>query len=46
MKVWLPQFMVEWSYGLSPKDQKIIMEVISKNVELFMEKWNEFSRQK
>ena len=46
MKVWLPHFVVEFSYRLSPKEQKIIMQIIRENAELFVEKWNEFAGKK
>ncbi|HCU23610.1 MAG TPA: DUF4160 domain-containing protein, partial [Deltaproteobacteria bacterium] len=46
MKVWLPKMIVEFSYGLSPTEQRKVIKVIQENTSLFMEKWNEFASKK
>lgn len=32
--------------GLSPSEQRKIIEVVEENIELFMEEWNEFASKK
>jgi pimeloyl-ACP methyl ester carboxylesterase len=46
MKIWLPSLAVEFSFGLSPPEQRRVMEIAKENVTLLMERWNEFSRRK
>jgi hypothetical protein len=46
MKIWLPSLVVEFSYGLSPASRRRAREIASQHVELFLEKWNEFTSQK
>ena len=46
MKVWLPTLSIEFSFGLSPSDQRAIMKVIRENVGLLMEEWDEFASKK
>ena len=46
MKVWIPSLDVEFSYKLSPREQRIVMEIIAQNTKQFMEKWNESAAQK
>ena len=46
MKIWLTDMSVERSYGISPSEQRKIMVVVGENVDLFLEKWNEFAARK
>jgi hypothetical protein len=46
MKVWIPNLRVDFSYGLSPAEQKRVMNVVKENLALFQEKWNEFTSRK
>ncbi|MBI2606426.1 MAG: DUF4160 domain-containing protein [Deltaproteobacteria bacterium] len=46
MKVWIPSLVVEFSYGLSPGEQRNAMGITRQNIKLFMEKWNEFASKK
>ena len=46
MKVWIPDMVVEFSYRLSPAEQRKAISVIRENVDLFMEKWHEFAGKK
>jgi len=46
MKVWLPALVIDFSYGLSPPEQRRVISVVSDNVDMFMEKWNEFASKK
>jgi hypothetical protein len=46
MKIWIPSLVTEFSYRLSPKDQRQVLEIVGQHVTLFMEKWNEFASQK
>lgn len=41
-KVWLRPIQISKVYGLSPKDKKQILEIIQKNVILFIEKYEEW----
>lgn len=42
MKVWLSDLSIAKVYDLSPKYQKKILEIISQNQQLFLEKWREY----
>jgi len=46
MKIWLEPFGIEFAYGLSPRDQRVIVDAVSKNMKLFKEKWDGFTAQK
>ncbi|MCB1215004.1 MAG: DUF4160 domain-containing protein [Deltaproteobacteria bacterium] len=46
MKVWLADLIVEFSYGVSPSEQRKIMGVIKEKSKVLMEAWNEFSSKK
>ena len=46
MKVWLPSLEVEFSFGLSPTDQRNALEITKQNAKMFTERWNEFSSKK
>ncbi len=46
MKIWLPSLVVEFSYGLSPASQRQVLWIAERHAGLFLEKWNEFARQK
>lgn len=46
MKIWLNPVGIEFFYGLSPRDQRVIMDTVRKNLQSFREKWNGFSAQK
>lgn len=46
MKVWVPSLVVEFSYGLSPPEQRKVMLIIKENTNLILEKWNEFASKK
>jgi hypothetical protein len=42
MKVWLDTLVVAKVFNLSPKHQKVVMQIISQNQELLIKKWEEF----
>ncbi len=46
LKVWIPSMIIEFSYDLSPAEQRNIIKIIKENLKLFKEKWNEFSSKK
>ena len=46
MKVWIPEKTVDFSYRLSPGEQRKIMTLVRDNVEMLLEKWNEFADKK
>lgn len=46
MKIWLPSLEVDFSFGLSPGEQRNVMEITKQNAKMFLEKWNEFSSKK
>ncbi len=46
MKIWIPSMLVEFSYGLSPGEQRKALEITKENVKLLVGKWNEFSAKK
>ena len=46
MKIWLPSLEVEFSYGLSPGEQRKALEIAKQNAKMFLEKWNDFSSKK
>lgn len=46
MKVWLPSLEVEFSFGLAPREQRQVLEVVKDKKDFLMEKWNEFSSKK
>lgn len=46
MKIWIPSFVVEFTFGLSPGGQRRALEITKENVDLFLEKWNEFASKK
>jgi hypothetical protein len=46
MKIWIPSLMVEFTYNLSPRDQRQVLEIVKNNVTLFLENWNEFANKK
>ncbi len=46
IKIWIPSLVVEFSYGLSPSEQRKALEITKQNVKLFAGKWNEFSTKK
>jgi hypothetical protein len=43
MKIWLPEMVVEFSFGLSPAEQRKVLAVTRSNLDLFLEKWNELA---
>jgi hypothetical protein len=46
MKVWIPEMVVEFSYRLSPAEQRKIMVLVRDNVNMLLEKWNELADKK
>lgn len=42
MKVWLSNLVISKVYNLSPKEQRIILEIMSANIELFKKEWENF----
>ncbi len=40
MKVWLKPLQISKVYNLSPKDQKIILQITSKNLDFFKQEWS------
>ena len=42
MKVWLSNLGISKVYNLSPKEQRIVLEIMSANVELFKKEWENF----
>ncbi|RLB57798.1 MAG: DUF4160 domain-containing protein [Deltaproteobacteria bacterium] len=46
MKVWIPEMSVEFSYRLSASEQRKIISLVKKNLDLLLEKWNEFTGKK
>ena len=46
MKVWLPTLEIDFSFGLSPGEQRNALVIAKLNAKMFMEKWNEFSSKK
>lgn len=46
MKIWLQPFGIEFSYGLSSKDQRVIVDIVRNNSKRFKEQWDEFATQK
>ena len=42
MKVWLPSFEIASVYALSPKEQRIVLEIVSSNIELLRKEWENF----
>ena len=42
MKVWLSNLVISKVYNLSPKEQRIILEIMSANAELFKKEWENF----
>lgn len=42
MKVWLKDLSISKIYNLSPKYQKKILLIVSKNQKLFLQKWSEY----
>ena len=46
MKVWIPEMVVEFSYRLSPSEQRKIMTLVRDKVDMLLEKWNEFASKK
>jgi len=46
MKVWIPSLRIDFSFGLSPAEQRRVMTVVKENLDFIEEKWNEFSSRK
>jgi hypothetical protein len=46
MKIWLEPINVAFSYGLSPRDQRVIIDIVRNNLRFFREKWDGFTAQK
>jgi hypothetical protein len=46
MKIWIPSLMIEFSWNLSPRDQRQVLEIVGVNCSLFLEKWNDFHSKK
>ncbi len=42
MKVWLNTLSISKVYNLSPKEQRIVLEIVTVNVELFKKEWENF----
>jgi len=41
-KVWLSTIEISEYYGLSPRDKKHVLEIVQKNVKLFIDKYEEW----
>ena len=45
-KIWLlPKVKFAYMHGFTPKQQKVIMEIIIANVSIFKQKWDEYFTQ-
>lgn len=42
MKIWLNSLDISKIYNLSPKEQRIVLEIVSSNIELFKKAWEDF----
>ena len=42
MKVWLNTLSISKVYNLSPKEQRVVLEIVAANVELFKKEWENF----
>jgi len=42
MKIWLSNLGIAKVYNLSPKEQRIVLEITATNVELFKKEWGNF----
>ena len=42
MKIWLSNLGIAKIYNLSPKEQRIVLEITAANVELFKKEWRVF----
>ncbi len=42
MKVWLDSLDISKVYNLSPKEQRIVLEIVVSNVETFKKAWENF----
>lgn len=42
MKVWLADLQISKIYNLSPKEQRIVLEIVAANAELFIKQWENF----
>ncbi len=42
IKIWLEDLTVAKVYRLSPKDQKKVFKIVTKNRDLFLQKWSEY----
>lgn len=42
MKVWLNTLSISKVYNLSPKEQRVVLEIVVANVELFKKEWENF----
>jgi hypothetical protein len=42
MKIWLDNLSVAKIYNLSPKEQRIVIEITTENLELFKKEWEIF----
>lgn len=42
MKIWLSSLEISKVYNLSPKEQRVVLEIVLTNVELFKKEWENF----
>lgn len=42
MKIWLNNLNIAAAYALSPKEQRIALEIVVMNIELFKTEWEKF----
>ena len=42
MKVWLNNLSIAKIHSLSPKEQRIVLDIVEKNIEFFRNKWEAF----